>query len=367
MSGSLKKTEGGSSEIVIKTEVIKTEPLKITVPTISSTPLVPQLKLGPNGEMILDESSLVVENTAERDARKAIEQSSVIYDDGSNGKYGIFKRQKRTKDWSAEETIKFYRCLHTIGTDFSLMLQLFPNRTRRDLKIKFKKEEKSNGHLIDKALCNPKAFDVDSLRKEFEQEDAERAEKQARLNEEAEKKRAQRETLRKRRSTEVKQLQKSNPQKLISRTSRSMTSADDVYAIVDAENELVEEEIFVHPEENLASHVKLEPSRSTPIMIVQDTDGPIDMTIDKKPLIINEDEREEEEEEQSDSEQTASMDDLDWDSLVLCTAQDSDTGDVTYAVYLKDPNTGNLGQEPLDLPDSIIEILKQHYEEDITE
>lgn len=74
MSGSLKKTEGGSSEIVIKTENIKTEPVKPSLSaTVSSTPLVPQLKLGPNGEMILDESSLVVENTAERDARQAIE------------------------------------------------------------------------------------------------------------------------------------------------------------------------------------------------------------------------------------------------------------------------------------------------------
>lgn len=368
MSGSLKKTEGGSSEIVIKTENIKTEPMKTSVPLISSTPLVPQLKLGPNGEMILDESSLVVENTAERDARQAIEQSSVIYDDGSSGKYGVFKRQKRTKDWSAEETIKFYRCLHTIGTDFSLMLQLFPNRTRRDLKIKFKKEEKSNGHLIDKALCNPKAFDVESLRKEFEKEDADRAEKQAHLELEAEEKRAQREALRKRRSTEVKQIQKSNPQKWISKTGRSMTSADEIYALVDKDCEAMDSGVdeSLGMQENhkkLTVKVKQEPRGSTPVMIIQENDEAA--MIDKKPLIIDEDEFAQ---EQSESEQSNSvMDDLDWDSLVLCTAQNSETGSVTYAVYLRDPNTGTLGKEPLDLPDSIIEILKQHYEEEIIE
>lgn len=358
MSGSLKKTEGGSSEIVIKTEVIKIEPVKVSAPIVSSTPLVPQLKLGPNGEMILDESSLVVENIAERDARKAIEQSSVIYDDGSSGKYGIFKRQKRTKDWTSEETIKFYRCLHTIGTDFSLMLQLFPNRTRRDLKIKFKKEERSNGHLIDKALCNPKAFDVESLRRDFEKEDAERAEKQARIDEETEKKRTQRETLRKKRTTEVKQIQNSNPQKSISRTSRSMTLADDIYAIVDNENQddLVEPSIEELP---ITSPIKEEPSRSTPVMVVSEAQSDIDVTLVKEPP------RDDEEETEDDA--NSVIDDLDWDSLVLCTAQEEDTGDVTYAVYLKDPNTGTLGKEPLDLPDSIIEILKQHYEEDITE
>ncbi|XP_063700259.1 transcription factor TFIIIB component B'' homolog [Culicoides brevitarsis] len=355
MSGSMKKTEGGSSEIVIKTENIKTEPVKPAPPTISNTPLVPQLKLGPNGEMILDESSLVVENIAERDARQAIEQSSVIYDDGSSGKYGIFKRQKRTRDWNAEETIKFYRCLHTIGTDFSLMLQLFPNRTRRDLKIKFKKEEKSNGHLVDKALCNPKAFDVDSLRREFEKEDAERAEKQAKLDEEAENKRIQREALKKKRNSEVKQIQKSNPQKWLSRTSRSMTSADEIYAIVDSETQnerSVSEEIAeLSQEEDLVSHVKQE-NRSSPVIVASHDDNELEM----KPQL----------EENDESEANSVMDDLDWDSLVLCTAQD-DAGNVTYAVYLRDPNTGNLGKEPLDLPSSIIDILKQHYEEEEAE
>lgn len=49
---------------------------------------------------------------------------------------GFYKRQKRTREWDANETIKFYRCLHSVGTDFSLMLMLFPNRSRRDLKLK---------------------------------------------------------------------------------------------------------------------------------------------------------------------------------------------------------------------------------------
>lgn len=49
---------------------------------------------------------------------------------------GYYSRYKRTRDWPPEETIRFYRCLHTIGTDFSMMMQLFPNRSRRDLKLK---------------------------------------------------------------------------------------------------------------------------------------------------------------------------------------------------------------------------------------
>lgn len=84
---------------------------------------------------------------------------------------GFYKRTKRTRDWPAGETIKFYRCLHTIGTDFSLMLTLFPKRTRRDLKLKFKREEKYNLSLINKALLHPKQFNIDDLKIELEREE----------------------------------------------------------------------------------------------------------------------------------------------------------------------------------------------------
>lgn len=86
---------------------------------------------------------------------------------------GFYKRTTRCRNWTQEETVRFYRCLHTIGTDFSLMLSLFPYRNRRELKFKFKKEEKLNGHLINKALLFPKEFDIDELQAEFDKEDAE--------------------------------------------------------------------------------------------------------------------------------------------------------------------------------------------------
>lgn len=42
---------------------------------------VPQLKLGANGEMILDEKSLTIEMTGEREARERIANADIIYDD----------------------------------------------------------------------------------------------------------------------------------------------------------------------------------------------------------------------------------------------------------------------------------------------
>lgn len=53
---------------------------------------------------------------------------------GSGG--GRYTRAARTADWSVVETIRFYRALAAIGTDFTLMAPLFPDRNRRDLKLK---------------------------------------------------------------------------------------------------------------------------------------------------------------------------------------------------------------------------------------
>lgn len=52
-----------------------------------------------------------------------------------------------------------------------MMLTYFPQRTRRDLKLKFKKEERINAGLINKALLNYKEFDTDELERELAYEE----------------------------------------------------------------------------------------------------------------------------------------------------------------------------------------------------
>lgn len=50
--------------------------------------------------------------------------------------------------------LKYNRALRQYGTDFTIIEKLFPNRTRRQIKNKFKKEEKDNLSKIDFALKN---------------------------------------------------------------------------------------------------------------------------------------------------------------------------------------------------------------------
>jgi len=156
--------------------VAKTEAAAAAMP-------VPQLKLDANGEMIIDEKTLEIETTAEVEARKVLANSSLILMDETTGDNGFYKRHQRTPTWSADDTVRFYRSLQIIGTDFSLMCQMFPKRTRRDLKLKYKREERINGQLINKALLFPKAFNIQELKEQLEKEDQERAEADRRWQE----------------------------------------------------------------------------------------------------------------------------------------------------------------------------------------
>ncbi|XP_037958047.1 transcription factor TFIIIB component B'' homolog isoform X2 [Teleopsis dalmanni] len=148
-------------------------PLKNEESNNNSTAPVPQLKLNAQGELVLDDKSLEIETTAEQEARKILANSSLIYVDENTGTNGFYKKHKRTKDWTPDETLKFYRCLQTIGTDFSLISQMFSDRSRRDLKLKFKKEEKYNLPLVNKAILHPKMFNIEELRKQLKEEEEE--------------------------------------------------------------------------------------------------------------------------------------------------------------------------------------------------
>lgn len=112
-------------------------------------------------------------------------QSSEIVDGDTEVGVG-YSRSKRPKEWTKSETLRFYNALNSIGTDFMLMCELFPKRNRKELKMKFKKEEKLNRALVDKALTQPRQFDMQDLLKELDNEVAE-IERQEKLQEEKKK------------------------------------------------------------------------------------------------------------------------------------------------------------------------------------
>ncbi len=45
------------------------------------------------------------------------------------------KKKERAEKWSAEETEKFYKALQLVGTDFSIISNLLPGRSRKQIKV----------------------------------------------------------------------------------------------------------------------------------------------------------------------------------------------------------------------------------------
>lgn len=127
----------------------------------------PRVRVGPNGEITLDEESLVVRRQAPRS-----EPRPVVYETGHETNYTSFRRNpKGRRTWTEKQTARFYRALSVCGTDFTLMATFFPERTRQDLKNKFKREERMHRDLVDKAINDPTQFDLVGLEEEMEDVD----------------------------------------------------------------------------------------------------------------------------------------------------------------------------------------------------
>ncbi|XP_076114014.1 uncharacterized protein LOC143082281 [Mytilus galloprovincialis] len=121
---------------------------------------VPQVKIGPDGSIIINEESLIIKKKDESPVAELIEET------GSTATYNSFRKPLSRIAWSEWETEKFYRALSYIGTDFSLMVKLFKRRTRYDIKTKFKREDKLNRNKVELALKNKKPFDMSFFAKE---------------------------------------------------------------------------------------------------------------------------------------------------------------------------------------------------------
>lgn len=75
-------------------------------------------------------------------------------------KVHVCRKSSLSSSISPAETARFYRALNMLGTNFSLMVKLFPGRDRIDLKRKFKSEEKTNPSLVDKIIATQIPFDI---------------------------------------------------------------------------------------------------------------------------------------------------------------------------------------------------------------
>jgi len=120
-----------------------------------------QVRIGPNGETIIDEESLVVDRT---EAEDTTNYTHVVESDHTkfvnSGSYG---KRYRGSRWSAEETELFYDALAQYGENYELIAYVLPGRDRKSCKNKFKAEDKKNPTRINHCLNNNIPVDMATL------------------------------------------------------------------------------------------------------------------------------------------------------------------------------------------------------------
>ncbi|CAG5867604.1 unnamed protein product [Menidia menidia] len=129
--------------------------------------MVPQVKVAEDGSLIIDEESLTVEVLRAKGPNPAQDRDP-IFERGSTTTYSSFRKATYTKPWSIEETDMFFLAVSMVGTDFSMICQLFPHRARSEIKNKFKKEERVNSWRVDKAFRERRKLDIEYFSKLLE-------------------------------------------------------------------------------------------------------------------------------------------------------------------------------------------------------
>lgn len=157
-----------------------------TVPSRSvSTVVAPQVRIV-KGEIVVDEEATVVKPADDLDNQVLMD---IVHDTGRHLTSHAFVKMGGPNRWKADETAKFYDALSMCGTDFSLMSMLFPNKTREQIKGKFRVEERTNPKKVETFLKKKTKFDtawMDRVQNEKTEETAAQESKRGRPRQEFE-------------------------------------------------------------------------------------------------------------------------------------------------------------------------------------
>ncbi|KAL2752832.1 hypothetical protein ACRALDRAFT_213180 [Sodiomyces alcalophilus JCM 7366] len=166
-----KRARGESSDAASRTPT--------PAPTQSAAP-VPEFEqhtelepLGPrfiqvDGQIVLDQSSLTLDRHAREQQRALAAGETLIEEEEhefsrltTSNSFRTGSKLRGPNLWNEEDTELFYRGLGMFGTDFQLIANMFPGRSRRHVKMKFNREERANPDRIHLALVGQKTVKID--------------------------------------------------------------------------------------------------------------------------------------------------------------------------------------------------------------
>ena len=287
-----------------------------------------------------------------------------------------------------------------------MMLQLFPNRNRRDLKLKFKKEEKTNLGLVNKALLYPKQFNILELKQQFDAEDQEierQKEEEKKKKEEMEQKVNEHKKVRKKLISVVKA---KNPRRNITKSQRALLNGGQNYedSFHEAQSDEADDVEEIHmPKEKIIelpekkdnsvtgnfdiNNMEIDLIDATPVTdsfypaseitsSSDNTESTNSLKQSEERINITQHPEQsktasDDESDMSDSEKLDTNEenvgfpfDIDINSLVLVESQDTENPEKPiFEIYVVDQETGKLGEKPLDLSWEDVEMIRSLMEE----
>lgn len=86
--------------------------------------------------------------------RKSVKNSKDDEEKDTNTAPPLIYKKRAKSHWKDQDTRHFYECLALVGTDFTLMANLFDQFDKAQLKRKYQREIKQNKAAIDKIVSN---------------------------------------------------------------------------------------------------------------------------------------------------------------------------------------------------------------------
>lgn len=111
-----------------------------------------------NGQMVVDDQSLRVDRHANAAAEAEAETLEEVEENDLTRRVtsGSWMKREKIEPWDEDLTDRFYEGLRMFGTDFMIISKMFPGRTRRQIKLKFTREERQDPVRVKEALTGPR-------------------------------------------------------------------------------------------------------------------------------------------------------------------------------------------------------------------
>lgn len=106
-----------------------------------------------DGQIMINQSSLVINQHAqEGDVQLETVEEDEFTHLTTSASYLRPSRAMGSNQWDDADTEKFYKYLKMFGTDFETISHMFPGRNRRQIKLKFNREEKHRPNRVNAAI-----------------------------------------------------------------------------------------------------------------------------------------------------------------------------------------------------------------------